>query len=168
MNNLKNMRTYLAGAMDRVVDGGIGWRNAITLHRVRDIEVNASPIDCGAAAALILWLEHSVGPLAKDKFSSRVQKIMHVGTYSCRNIAGTSLRSVHARAAAIDITGFRLANGTFISLKIDWHDDGRKAAFLRDIHKTSCQSFKASLSPEFNAAHADHFHLDRGRFRRCE
>ncbi len=30
MNNLKNMRTYLAGAMDRVVDGGIGWRNAIT------------------------------------------------------------------------------------------------------------------------------------------
>ena len=30
MNNLKNMRTYLAGAMDRVPDGGIGWRNAIT------------------------------------------------------------------------------------------------------------------------------------------
>ena len=31
MNNLKNMRTYLAGAMDRVVDGGVvdfisvGW-----------------------------------------------------------------------------------------------------------------------------------------------
>jgi hypothetical protein len=30
MNNLKNMRTYLVGAMDRVADGGIGWRNAIT------------------------------------------------------------------------------------------------------------------------------------------
>lgn len=29
-NNLQNMRTYLAGAMDRVPDGGIGWRDAIT------------------------------------------------------------------------------------------------------------------------------------------
>jgi hypothetical protein len=29
-NNLQNMRTYLAGAMDRVADGGAGWRNTIT------------------------------------------------------------------------------------------------------------------------------------------
>jgi hypothetical protein len=150
------------------VQSGCGWTNAISLQRVGDIEVNASPIDCGAAAALILWLEHSVQPLAKDKLSSWVQKITHVGTYSCRNIAGTSRRSVHAQAAAIDITGFRLANGASVSLKRDWHDDDAKAAFLRNIHETSCQSFKVSLSPKFNAAHADHFHLDRGRFRRCK
>ena len=150
------------------VQSGCGWINAISLQRVGDIEVNASPIDCGAAAALILWLEHSVQPLAKDKLSSRVQKITHFGTYSCRNIAGTSRRSVHARAAAIDIAGFRLANGASVSLKRDWHDDDAKAAFLRDTHETSCQSFKVSLSPEFNAAHADHFHLDRGLFRRCK
>lgn len=30
MNNLKNMRTYLIGAMDRVNDHGIKWREAIT------------------------------------------------------------------------------------------------------------------------------------------
>lgn len=29
-NNLKNMRTYLVGAMDRVPDGGSTWRQAIT------------------------------------------------------------------------------------------------------------------------------------------
>jgi hypothetical protein len=29
-NNLKNMRTYLVGAMDRVPDGGIQWRERIT------------------------------------------------------------------------------------------------------------------------------------------
>ena len=150
------------------VQSGCGWINAISLQRVGDIEVNASPIDCGAAAALILWLVHSVQPLEKDKLSSRVQKITHFGTYSCRNIAGTSRRSVHARAAAIDIAGLRLANGASVSLKRDWHDDDAKAAFLRDIHETSCQSFKVSLSPEFNAAHADHFHLDRGLFRRCK
>ena len=32
MNNLKGMRTYLVGAMDRVADGGIGWRQKITQH----------------------------------------------------------------------------------------------------------------------------------------
>lgn len=30
MNNLNNMRTYLVGAMDRVPDGGVGWREKIT------------------------------------------------------------------------------------------------------------------------------------------
>lgn len=30
MNKLRNMRCYLAGAMDRCKDGGIGWRNDIT------------------------------------------------------------------------------------------------------------------------------------------
>jgi len=30
MNRLKNQRCYLAGAMDRVRDRGIGWRNEIT------------------------------------------------------------------------------------------------------------------------------------------
>lgn len=29
-NNLSGMRTYLVGAMDRVQDGGIGWREYIT------------------------------------------------------------------------------------------------------------------------------------------
>ena len=30
INNLKNTKTYLVGAMDRVRDGGISWRNKIT------------------------------------------------------------------------------------------------------------------------------------------
>jgi hypothetical protein len=32
INNLKGMRTYLIGAMDRVKDGGIQWRQRITPH----------------------------------------------------------------------------------------------------------------------------------------
>lgn len=36
INNLKGMRTYLVGAMDRVSDGGINWRQKITkeLHKM--------------------------------------------------------------------------------------------------------------------------------------
>lgn len=32
INNLKGTKTYLVGAMDRVPDGGINWRNKITPH----------------------------------------------------------------------------------------------------------------------------------------
>lgn len=32
INNLKNSRVYLVGAMDRVKDGGITWRERITKH----------------------------------------------------------------------------------------------------------------------------------------
>jgi hypothetical protein len=30
INNLRNTKTYLVGAMDRVKDGGVSWRNKIT------------------------------------------------------------------------------------------------------------------------------------------
>ena len=42
MNRLKGMRTYLAGAMDRVPDGGAGWRDKITplLERMGVIVLN--------------------------------------------------------------------------------------------------------------------------------
>ena len=30
LNRLRGMRTYLAGAMDRVADGGVGWRKKVT------------------------------------------------------------------------------------------------------------------------------------------
>ena len=45
MNNIKGMRTYLVGAMDRVPDGGIGWRNAIT-PMLQELNVNViNPCD---------------------------------------------------------------------------------------------------------------------------
>jgi hypothetical protein len=39
INNLKGMRTYLIGAMDRVPDGGIVWRKKITPY-LEDMNIN--------------------------------------------------------------------------------------------------------------------------------
>ena len=47
-------------------------------------------LTCEAAAALALWVEHEVQPLAVSTFGSRVAGIEDMGTYSCRNMIGNS------------------------------------------------------------------------------
>ena len=60
----------------------------------------------------------------------------------------------------IDIAGFVLADGTRISVLRDWPGEGDKARFLRTVRDGACDGFATVLSPDYNAAHADHFHLD--------
>ena len=75
--------------------------------------------------------------------------------------------SQHATANAIDISGFDMADGTKIRLRNDWNGAADKAAFLRDVRNSACSWFGLVLSPDYNAAHHDHFHLDQGRWGRC-
>ena len=122
---------------------------------------------CPMAAALIVWEERVVQPAAEKHFDDQVASIQQLGIFSCRNIAGSSRRSQHAHANAIDIGGFQLKGGERISLLRDWDDTGPKGAFLRDIRDGSCDVFRGVLGPEYNAAHADHFHLDFGPYSIC-
>lgn len=51
LNRLKGMRAYLGGAMDRVADGGVGWRRTIGAwlrrHGVVTLDPTDKPIDIG-------------------------------------------------------------------------------------------------------------------------
>jgi hypothetical protein len=38
---------------------------------------------------------------------------------------------------------------------------------VRDLHQGACGFFDAVLGPDYNAAHRDHLHLDRGAYRAC-
>ena len=67
----------------------------------------------------------------------------------------------------IDIGGFVLADGRRITLLRHWSDTGPDGDFLRRVNSRSCRYFRVSLGPEFNAAHRDHFHFDRGPFWAC-
>ena len=60
-----------------------------------------------------------------------------------------------------DVTGFRLADGGTVSVLRDWTGDPARAALLRDVRDGSCRLFSTTLSPDYNAAHADHLHLDQ-------
>src|SRR3546814_12770671 len=49
-----------------------------------------------------------------------------------------------------------------ISIQNDWNGDRRVRQFLEIIHASACKRFRTVLSPDYNAAHHDHFHFDMG------
>lgn len=120
---------------------------------------------CPVAAGMELWLEGDVQPLAEEILGSRVARIEQLGTYSCRRMYGDSGApwSEHATGNAIDIAAFQLDDGRRISVLNDWDSQGTEGSFLRAVRDAACASFGTVLSPDYNAAHADHFHLDQGR-----
>lgn len=120
-------------------------------------------MSCPVAASLALWEWDAVQPAARELLGSEVVAIDHLGSYNCRRISGrsTSDWSEHARANAVDIAAFRLKDGRRISVLRDWKDQGAKGQFLRRVRDQACDLFATTLSPDYNAAHADHFHLDQ-------
>lgn len=117
---------------------------------------------CRVAIGLTLWQRDVVGPAAQNIFGQDLARIEHLGTYSCRRLYNRSSGawSEHATGNAVDIAGFVLEDGTRISVLRDWIGESDKAAFLRAVRDGACRSFSTVLSPDYNAAHADHFHFD--------
>ena len=120
-------------------------------------------VACPVAAALSAWEWNVVQPAAQRWFGSRVTTIDHFGSYSCRRLYGrdTGNWSEHATADAVDIAGFRLADSTRVTVARDWRGQSAKASFLREVRDGACRLFATTLSPDYNAAHRDHLHLDQ-------
>lgn len=156
-----------AAVPDRPPDDGCGWTNAVGISQVGGASLSVKPLTCEMAAALALWTIHAVQPAARETFGRAVERIEHFGTYSCRNIGGSSRRSAHATANAIDVAGFTLEDGGRISVLNDWNGGGAKSAFLRRVYGAACRYFRVTLGPGYNPAHADHFHFDRSGFWSC-
>lgn len=117
---------------------------------------------CPVAIALKLWERNVLDPAAQELFGSEIERIEHLGAFSCRRLygRGSGPWSEHATGNAVDIAAFVLEDGTQISVLRDWIGEGTKAEFLRRVRDGACRSFSTVLSPDYNAAHADHFHLD--------
>ncbi len=148
-------------------EGRCGYSDGIRLTNDGARRIAFSPaglgVACPVAAALSVWEWDVVQPAAQKHFGTRVASIDHFGSYSCRRIYGRDAGtwSEHSTADAVDIAGFRLTDGTRITVARDWKGDAEKAAFLREVRDGACTLFATTLSPEYNAAHADHLHLDQ-------
>lgn len=152
---------------DRVA-GGCATRNTVRLPGA--VLAPAAPVmTCPQALAYAFWIRHAVQPAARAELGEPIGRVDHYGTYACRNMYGrdTGMRSEHATANALDVAAFRTASGRRITILGDFRDDGAEGRFLRRVRDGACPWFRAVLSPDYNAAHRDHLHLDRGRFRAC-
>lgn len=151
---------------------GCGWENAVRISNAGGASLSVGTVSCEVAAGIAMWLAHEVQPRALAILGSRVTSVQHLGSYSCRDVVGRkflpSVRSQHATANALDIGGFRLADGRSISVLRHWSGTGAEARFLREIHARACRYFRLAIGPEYNAFHRDHFHYDRGYLSRCK
>ena len=147
--------------------GQCGYDDAVRFSAGGALSIAYRPADlgtsCPVAAALALWEWNVVQPAALRRFGTEVAAVEHYGSYSCRRIYGRSegAWSEHASANAVDIAAFRLADGRRISVVGDWKGSGARALFLRDVRDGACRLFATTLSPDYNEAHRDHFHLDQ-------
>ena len=142
-------------------------RDRLNISTLSDVAIDPLDTRCITALLTALWVEHGLKPAAAKHLDSPIARLNQIGSYNCRPIrtmAGTGTRmSTHSTASAIDITGVTLKNGQRIRLIDDW-GDGDEGAFLKEARDTACDWFGTTLGPDFNALHADHFHLQvRGR-----
>jgi len=154
---------------DRETGPGCGFRNAV---RVQATDVKLSEpftLSCRSTVALALWERHVLQQAALAHLGVRVTALEHAGTYACRNIYGRkdAPLSRHSTADAIDITGFVLEGGRRLRIEREWGSTDADGAFLRDVRDGACRVFDTVLGPDYNAAHRNHFHLDRGGWRVC-
>lgn len=158
--------TPLANRRER---GFCGYTNAVTLERANYSYSSPAAVSCPVAAALDVWEREVVAAAAAAHLASPIVEIVHMGAYNCRRVYGRAHGRVseHASANAIDIAGFRLADGRQITVTNDFRAQTPEGAFLRQVRDRSCGVFSTVLSPDYNAAHRDHLHLDMGALRLC-
>ncbi len=148
---------------------GIGYR-ASWLEEPRD----SLFMDCELARSLVV-----AAPYLQER---DIVEVADMGVYNYRCIGGGTPgedcpedeASQHAYAMAIDIAGFTTSGGEFLSVEDDWIIDpddvptceaeaqGDKNALL---HELMCELkgdgvWNIVLTPNYNAAHRDHFHVD--------
>ncbi|WP_296680745.1 extensin family protein [Novosphingobium sp.] len=122
---------------------------------------NLGPVTCPLAETFAGWARFGVDRAAQQLLGSPLARIETMGSYNCRNVAGSARRSAHATASAIDVSGFVLADGRRITVSGDWQSESpRVRQFLTLIHSSACKRFGTVLGPAYNAAHKDHLHLE--------
>ncbi len=147
---------------DRRFDGGCSAVGSVKLIDIGVPATNLGAMTCGLAANFAAWARYGVQPAARLILGAEIERIETFGTYNCRPIAGSGKLSEHAHSNAIDVSAFVLSDGRRITIQNDWNSGGRTRQFLEAVRASACKRFSTVLSPDYNAAHHDHFHFDMG------
>ena len=146
-----------------IAPGECGAPDAVLLESVTLADrskvtiVPPATLRCEMAEAVVKWLRDDVAPAAQ-KLGAPLRRLDNLGSYECRGrdrVRGATL-SEHGRADALDVHGFRLANGKTIVLA----DPKAPKEFRDALRETACARFSTVLGPGSDAEHAEHVHLD--------
>ncbi|RTQ97822.1 extensin family protein [Halomonas nitroreducens] len=154
-------RLRYSALADHTPVAGCPLSDVLRLHRAGVAFDRSFIARCPLAVSWLLYERHRLQPVAREVFDQPVVAVEHLGSFACRNVYGREQgrRSDHAAAAALDVAAFRLADGRRIRVQRDWNDGGPAGRFLRRAQRGACGLFGTVLGPDYNAAHADHFHL---------
>nr|WP_226859153.1 MULTISPECIES: extensin family protein [Enterobacter] len=143
--------------------------NVVRVNDFGPVSLNGSFLaSCPLALSSALFVSQQARPLTKRFTGSELTRIEHLGSFACRNIyqRPDARRSEHATAEALDIAAFRLANGERVTVLNGWKS-AKTQPWLKALLAASCGYYGNGLGPEYNAAHASHFHLGMRGFGLC-
>ncbi len=149
----------IRGEVLRPIQGEPATCNVANPMRVRSINgIDFDPaaiMTCETAKATKSWLKDTAIP-AWGRLGGGLSKIEVTTSFACQS---TSNPGAHARAQAMDVSGFKLKNGLRIGVASGWRDPVA-GKVLRQIHKGACKPFKNALGPSAGNATRDHLHFD--------
>jgi hypothetical protein len=166
LNDLGSRQAGFTPLPDQYYGGGCSTIHAVRLLSLRsdttDLDLtNLGPVTCALADRFAGWARFGVDRAARQILGSPLVRIETMGSYSCRNVAGTEHRSAHATGNAVDVSGFVLADGRRITVLADWYaGTPPERNFLRVIQASACKRFGTVLGPDYNPAHHNHLHLE--------
>jgi hypothetical protein len=143
--------------------GGCGGDDLVRLEAIvlpdkRRVTVTpAATLRCPMASEIADWVRSDIAPLTQ-KLGSEITSLDDFDSYDCRGrngIKGAPL-SEHAKANALDVRGFKLADGRDIGLT----DRSQPRSLREDVLHSVCARFVTVLGPDSDWYHEDHIHLD--------
>jgi hypothetical protein len=124
---------------------------------------------CPMAEAVVQWVREDIDAVA-HALGAPLKSLAVDTSFECRGrnrIVGAKL-SEHGHANAVDLRGFRLANGTLVGLT----DPVVDRAARERLRASACARFTTVLGPGSDRYHENHVHLDliqrRGGYRMCQ
>ncbi len=143
-------------------EGRCGIADPVAVSALADGAVRLSRtavLNCPAAAALARFVRDEANPAARAVTGGDLTGLRVAAAYVCRtrNSQPGARLSEHGRGNAIDISAFRLVDGSWIEVQ-GAEADGRR--FVESVRKAACGPFKTVLGPGADAHHDDHLHLD--------
>ncbi len=125
-------------------------------------------LDCRLAVAVLAW-----SPVLR---AAGVRGLLHYSVFRPgARVASTGRRSGHAAGLAIDLGVFEMEDGAALDVLAAWesrargappcageHAEGPASAALRRVvcAVAAAELFQVVLTPHFDAAHANHLHLE--------